>query len=258
MKEREFVQGDAYISRRDLPAIVCDQCGNEVHTNIRVPSLNGYYFYWCEQCKRIPTASWKDYKENQVDHFAKQDETNFSKALLGRSSKRYLWLIIDNYRKQMIRYKYSSEKLDLIMPQKSPILQSVSWELEPSLILDFNLLVKKFLSIFSDLEKKELAFLIEELKLDKYLAPGVRENLFKGFEEINLTSYTKQKKSEALGFESQDHNLKDYKKLLRSMRKKTKKLVPDIRYILQKGKSLKSKSLREKTKAINLAADTGL
>ena len=251
-KERDYVNGRAYISSRDNAPVVCNFCGESTTTHIRDPILNTY-IWWCEKCQKVPETGWgpmlsmkkPDDNTGGIDIFDVFVEDYIS---MGFPYVRAVQHAIIQYREWIGRRSL----IDLDQISESFVASMLSDKVSIPNVIDMNTTIKELLKGLSEQDRKVLAILAEQYGIVDYLFPEVIAELFKGIDTKGLVKYTDKEKSNFLGFDPKDHTLRAYHRAVDSLVKRvTKTLSSDM---VGYGKEVKS-ILRKKKNREALKAD---
>jgi hypothetical protein len=245
--EKEYVQGDAYISNRDSEPVVCNWCGEITRTHIRVPSLNTY-LWWCESCNQIPKISWKSFVAN-IRKFDDSPVEKYDSLIvyymeIGFPGWRAKQLATDEYRKSIRRefstgYNYQipnklddlnslshidTQNTDLTYFESREIAYetTIAQEVGISSILDLNNLLRKIIPLLNEKEIQIIALITEEIRIDEYLSEEIKNILFKDLDTHEIEKYSKKGKARLLGFNANNSTLKKYTTTVNSVFRKVK------------------------------------
>lgn len=203
MADIEYVNGDAYVSSRNLKEyIICDFCGNETRTHIRVPSLNTY-LWWCETCQKVPSDGWSiltpetafyNLPENQMPYrfIVSRGLKHYKK--FGLSYQKSFRLAIDDLRCIIKRRKLH----DIIDDNRN---KENEYDYIKTVLIDINTVIKKLVANLNDSQRKVLALSIEKHKLDELLTEDNRTTLFDGIDTQGIQSYSRTEQLEFLGLD---------------------------------------------------------
>lgn len=247
MKEKEFVNGDAYIVSRNWKPVTCNWCNSTTTTSIRVPSLM-MYLSWCEQCQKVPYSSWKTHKKmftssDDIQSISVFDSLLNEYYLTGCDLKTAHNLAVNEYNKSKsnISFEHLSSTSfqhaknidvsdDLIDNSnlKENLNSAITHDYDNliSNIIDLNAILKKVLVILTDQEREILVLILHKHQIDNFLTDNIKMLLYNNV-DINTLDNTKLNQigiAKFLGYHDRIAFWK-YQKTIKTLITKTKNIL---------------------------------
>lgn len=207
VEDVEYVNGDAYISSRELKeSMICDFCGNETRTHIRVPSLNTY-LWWCESCQMVPPGGWSILTP-ETAYYEFPEQTMSHKEILTKGINHYMKsglsyqtsfrLAVGDLRRIVRKRKRFALNLEVI---ENVDVETDEYDHIQTISMDINVVINRLVANLNDIQRKVLALSVEKQRLDELLTEDSRNILFEDMDTKEIVDYSRTEQLEFLGLE---------------------------------------------------------